>query len=602
MDKLNQTTSLLKSHIQASQRISTPLKEEQTLLVQASQQTSTKQSVLNAFKSHFLLSSTELLSLTSSSAIESTFFDSLERCKQIHKDSQILLSGNHDQRLGLQVLDTTSRQLDAAFQKLYRWTTKELSLIDFENTQLSANIRKGIKGLAERPVLFKTCLDEFGRGREKTLNEGFYNSLTGNVSQRGNKNEKAIELNAHEPIRYIGDMFAWVHSAAVGEKEALQNLFISDAGEIRRNIRAALESEPWLKNVEENNKEGEEFDGRKALVELVDNNLAGVLQQLKSRVEQTIKSHDDAVLAYQIGNLVGFYSSIFAGLLGDVSNACQVMFTIKVTAMEEFEAITRHHVSLLQSQTTDTSTLTAPDFLLDALNILQRLIKSYDSSFSNHASIEEKNKGFHHVLSSAFDPYLDACNNIAENKNMIDKHVFIINCLVTCRDTLKGPSYTSVRIEQIDQNIDHQHVHLVHQVYDWILTESNLQELLIQLEGYDRDLTIPEMEELRQISLLQHDTLADLAQQLDSFLPSSMEDARQLVSSLEDHGLARHICQRAADNFIQSYNHVERVLINLDEETMKSDSNHDDNHDDHDVILLRDIFPRTTEDIRVLLA
>jgi len=35
---------------------------------------------------------------------------------------------------------------------------------------------------------------------------------------------KPIEMVAHDPLRYVGDIFAWLHSALVSEMEALDVL------------------------------------------------------------------------------------------------------------------------------------------------------------------------------------------------------------------------------------------------------------------------------------------------------------------------------------------------------------------------------------------
>lgn len=36
---------------------------------------------------------------------------------------------------------------------------------------------------------------------------------------------RPIELQAHDSLRYVGDMLAWVHQACAGEKEMLESLF-----------------------------------------------------------------------------------------------------------------------------------------------------------------------------------------------------------------------------------------------------------------------------------------------------------------------------------------------------------------------------------------
>ena len=48
---------------------------------------------------------------------------------------------------------------------------------------------------------------------------------------------RPIELQAHDPLRYVGDMLAWVHQALPSEREAAQSLFAkcTNLGEFDRN-------------------------------------------------------------------------------------------------------------------------------------------------------------------------------------------------------------------------------------------------------------------------------------------------------------------------------------------------------------------------------
>ena len=39
---------------------------------------------------------------------------------------------------------------------------------------------------------------------------------------------RPIEMNAHDPRRYLGDMLAWVHQALASERELLISLFGQD--------------------------------------------------------------------------------------------------------------------------------------------------------------------------------------------------------------------------------------------------------------------------------------------------------------------------------------------------------------------------------------
>lgn len=59
---------------------------------------------------------------------------------------------------------------------------------------------------------------------------------------------RPIELHAHDPQRYVGDMLAWVHQATAGEREFLESLFgVKDSkrmvGSVRKMEKAGEEEE-----------------------------------------------------------------------------------------------------------------------------------------------------------------------------------------------------------------------------------------------------------------------------------------------------------------------------------------------------------------------
>lgn len=62
---------------------------------------------------------------------------------------------------------------------------------------------------------------------------------------------RPIELHAHDPLRYVGDMLAWVHQAIAAEREFLEGLFGMRAEEGRRMVGAVRapggsEEEEWM--------------------------------------------------------------------------------------------------------------------------------------------------------------------------------------------------------------------------------------------------------------------------------------------------------------------------------------------------------------------
>ena len=84
--------------------------------------------------------------------------------------------------------------------------------------------------------------------RQATLLSAFTTALT-----RGGPGglPRPIELHAHDPLRYVGDMLAWVHQAIAAEREFLEGLFGMRAEEGGRMVGAVRmqgesEEEEWM--------------------------------------------------------------------------------------------------------------------------------------------------------------------------------------------------------------------------------------------------------------------------------------------------------------------------------------------------------------------
>jgi DNA-directed RNA polymerase subunit F len=577
----------MRSRIAAANRETAPVLEEATSLMNQRKQVEAKQQILHAFSSHFLVSDQEATVLTSTAEpVNEEFFQVLTRVKKIHHDCQVLL-GTEDQRLGLEVLEQSSKQLNAAFQKLYRWIQREFKTLDLENPQISASVRRSLRVLAERPTLFQSCLDSFAEARESTLSDSFHAALTGSASEE-HIVIKPIEFYAHDPLRYIGDMLAWVHSTTVSEREALENLFISDGEEIKRSIQEGLESEPWLRD------EGAElFDGRKALNQLVSRDLTSVARVLRQRTEQVVQSHDDATLAYKIANLIGFYKGTFAKLLGSDSEVLEVFTTLETSAMRQFRANMRDYVAAVQSElAVAPADLSPPDFLEEALQTLKVLAKSYDSSA---AGMDEQQQGFQAVLAEALDPFLTGCVNLQKGMQQPDSAIFAINCLVAAKDVLSAYTFASERAEEMEDTITEQVVQLVDYQHQYLLHESGLIALLESLspitDAEESLKTIPELDAFKP------DALVAASQQLDEFLPSALIDAEENLKRLRNRHMVQDITEEAAGKFCEDFELVEGKMNAVDDLLYDEDK-----EDEEQEVGLRDLFPRTSGEIRVLLS
>ena len=66
---------------------------------------------------------------------------------------------------------------------------------------------------------------------------------------------RPIELHAHDPMRYVGDMLAWVHQVIAAEREFLESLFgLTGDRRMVGSVRTfkVSEEEEWIQELMDN--------------------------------------------------------------------------------------------------------------------------------------------------------------------------------------------------------------------------------------------------------------------------------------------------------------------------------------------------------------
>lgn len=612
----------MRRHISAAKKETAPVLQEASSLMSRKAEVETKQQLLDAFNKHFLVSDEELTTLTSpTEPIDDRFFKVLNRIKGIYKDCQVLL-GSSNQTLGLEVMEQSSRNLNSGYQNLYRWVQREFKTLQLENPQISTRIRQALRVLAERPSLFQSCLDAFSEVRENILLDSFHTALTGASSNSEQPSTtKPIEMFAHDPLRYIGDMLAWTHSATVSEREALEVLFISEGEQIAKGIQTGRDNEPWTR------REGEEdgvFDGRKALEQLVNRDISGVARVLRQRIEQVIRSHDESILAYKIANLIKFYRLTFSKLIGSDSVLSDTLTALEASALHQFHITQSDHILSIQSDESmhPPPELSIPDFLTDALDLLTALLQTHSTSLiptpSSSSSSSDTADDFQPILTSALDPCLTTCTTLATTLSFPSSTIFTLNCLLATKSTLAPfPTTTHARLAALDSTIAHHASLLVAHQHAFFLRSSGLQPLLdalAPLSDSDDDLrTVP------HLAAFQPQALAAASRALDEFLPSALMDAMENLGRLRSRGLVRDVTERAAGLFCGDFEGVVGRLEavdgllakrqdegkGLEENESEEEEGREDEGDGKGGagrLRLRALFPRTSAEIRVLLS
>ncbi|RSL46983.1 Conserved oligomeric Golgi complex subunit 6 [Fusarium sp. AF-6] len=583
IDKLNSGYEDMKSQVVAAHEQTTPALSEASSLLEQRRQVEVKQDLLGAFRKHFIMSESEIAALTmTAEPVDDHFFQALSKAKKISKDCEILL-GFEKQTLGLELMEQTSKNINLGFQKLYKWIQREFKTLNLENPQMNSSIRRALRVLAERPSLFQNCLDFFSEARERILSDSFYVALTGSSpSGTEDPSVKPIDMTAHDPLRYVGDMLAWIHSATVSEREALEVLFVAEGEELAKGLKSGRDAEIWRLIAEDDEVEAD-FNALKALNDLVDRDISGAARVLRQRMEQVIQSNEETIPAYKLANLINFYRITFQKTLGPNTNLVELVEGLETEALRQFRALVRDHIATLQGEFQHApSDLGPPAFLQDSLKQLKAISKTYDSSLS---ASEDRESEFENVLAEAFEPFMAGCENMAKVMKDQKGAIFLINCISSATACLEPFDFTRRRTQQLQGKSEEEAKKLVVSQYNFFRKGSGLDPIFSFLEeNKDKD-----------AGPLDEKLLGQASQTLDDFLPSALMDAMENLKHLQDSKLARQVTEEAAEQFCNDFEELEEVILEEDEDSADSDDEEEEGR-------LRSVFPRTTAEIRVLLS
>uniref|UniRef100_A0A671MEX8 Conserved oligomeric Golgi complex subunit 6 n=1 Tax=Sinocyclocheilus anshuiensis TaxID=1608454 RepID=A0A671MEX8_9TELE len=427
--------------------------------------------VAQAFLSKFQLSTTEMATLRSArdGPITEEFFRALNCVKNIHEDVKVLLRTNQqtagleiyfikkiqenikNNNLGscrlfmLEIMEQMAVLQETAYEQLYRWAQNECRGLTQETCDIPPVLSQAMESLQDRPVLYKYTLDEFGTARRSAVVRGFIDALT-----RGGPGgtPRPIEMHSHDPMRYVGDMLAWLHQATASEKEHLE----------------ALLKQVTVQGVEEN------------MQEVVGHITEGVCRPLKVRIEQVIIAEPGAVLLYKLSNLLKFYHHTISGIMGtSVSSLLMTIDEMHMLSKKMFF----NSLSLHASRLMDKVELPPPDLgptasLTQTLSLLREVLASHDSSV---LPLDARQADFAQVLSCILDPLLQLCTVSASNLGTADMATYMVNSLYMMKTTLALFEFTDKRLEMLEFQIEAHLDTLINEQASFVLTRAGLSHI-----------------------------------------------------------------------------------------------------------------------------
>lgn len=118
---------------------------------------------------------------------------------------------------------------------------------------------------------------------------------------------RPIELYAHDAVRYVSDMLAWIHQAIASERELVTSLFAQLAIPATTSLVVTGRSveQPVLDTL---------------IHRMLDRSLAGCCRPLRVRVQQTLRAENNALCVLRLYFVLSFYRDTLRHTLNETSS------------------------------------------------------------------------------------------------------------------------------------------------------------------------------------------------------------------------------------------------------------------------------------------
>ncbi|KAF8447250.1 oligomeric Golgi complex subunit 6 [Boletus edulis BED1] len=465
------------TQLKLTEEASRSLLEQAESLRYERQQVETQKSIVLSFLDRFTLNDDEIEAITSREmSLVPRFFSAMNKTERIRSECRVLMSGEDGPtKAGMDVMATTFSYLEQGYDKIHRWLTFEFRRIGRESQlEVTSVMCEAIRRLSERPELLSDTLTFLAEARQSTLLALFLDALT-----RGGPSglPRPIELHAHDPIRYVGDMVAWVHQAIAAECEFLESLFgLSGQTRMVGAVRTfnGSDEEEWVKD-------------------LLDSSVVKLCVPLKVRVLQTVRAQESSILSYKVANLLQYYMLTMQRTIGDHSLLSQTLQEMTDVSYKVFfdsiEAQGRalHRIPL---DLNDPS-VSPPHSIIDHAQLLREIMQVYDSSLLSEGSSDpsEASVGFRSILDVMVDPAVTMCAAAAEEKARLrprwDRAVFVLNCLGYLENVLEPFSFTEGKRKEMREIVDERVRLLEDEHYEGILKDASLSDVIRTLKTRD---------------------------------------------------------------------------------------------------------------------
>ncbi|KAJ7384243.1 Golgi transport complex subunit 6 [Desmophyllum pertusum] len=251
-------------------------------------------------------------------------------------------------------------------------------------------LSRAMAALQDRPVLFKYTLDEYGTARRTAVVRCFIDALT-----RGGPGgtPRPIELHSHDPVRYVGDMLAWLHQAIASEKELLHSL-----------LRLSSSSDQQIE---------------KEILSHITEGTGGAGHC----------SEPGAMLLFSLANILKFYGTTIGSLIDEDATVTVTILDMNALALKMFfNSLNCHASTLLEKIELPPPDLSPTESLKETMSLLKDVLASHDASV---IPLDARQADYSRIISCLIDPLHSDVFTLSASSLNASGHgwLYMINCI-----------------------------------------------------------------------------------------------------------------------------------------------------------------------------
>ena len=219
------------------------------------------------------------------------FLDALERVRKIRRELSSVDVFQDDVRLGatsaIRMMESLAAKQERAYERLYHWLQVHLQLNqsdDSHSQQLDPDamdealshpfVRQSLLTLKHIPAFYSHTLEMIATSRRVEVTRRFLLALTS-----GYDGQAPLEMKAHDPVTYVGDMLAFCFQSCSVEADNVRHILIvgeeeQDSDELNTTDSMEMTEQPNIMSADE----------------MLAHAMSGIARPLKSRILQVVAS------------------------------------------------------------------------------------------------------------------------------------------------------------------------------------------------------------------------------------------------------------------------------------------------------------------------